>query len=56
VDYPYSYYTHINNLKLYELDRADLLNTYGDFFVLPFNALKAQKPLASEPALQEASV
>ena len=40
-DYPYYYYTQVNNEKILYLRKEDLLETFPGFFVVPFNQLKA---------------
>ncbi|MCK5610396.1 hypothetical protein KAR91_51460, partial [Candidatus Pacearchaeota archaeon] len=39
-DKPYFYYVAVNNKKILELTKQDILNEYNDFFVIPFNELK----------------
>ena len=36
-DYPYTYYTHINNPDILKYDPAGVLSIYPDFYVFNFN-------------------
>lgn len=39
IDRPYRYYTKINNRRLFNLDKAEILQAYNDFFIIPFGLL-----------------
>ena len=37
-DYPYSYYTHVNNHNILSLKESEILDMYPNFYVFNFGA------------------